>query len=601
MAGPSEAELRRWLGQVRSGGLSRRHFVQRLARLGLSAPMAGLMLANAGTAWAAGAPEPPSAAAPQRRGGGGTLRILMWQGPTLLNPHFATGQKDQEGARLFYEPLAAWDAEGRLVPVLAAEIPSRDNGGLAADGRSVTWKLKPGVRWHDGQPFGADDVVFNWQYASDPATAAVTLGMYEGLRIEKIDALSVRVVFEQPTPFWPGTYSRVQLLPRHRFERFRGSNSRDAPDNLHPVGTGPYRFEAFTPGDLLRGTLNPDYHLPARPYFDRVELKGGGDAVSAARAVLQTGEFDFAWNLQVEDDILRRLEAGGHGQVVVPPSAGSVERILLNAADPDTEVDGERASPKTRHPAFSDPAVRAAMAWLVDRRSVQQYVYGRAGPATDQILTGPPRFRSAHAEDGFSVAKANALLDAAGWRRGADGVRAKGGRALRFVFQTSTNGPRQKTQAIVKQAAQQAGIAIELKTITASVFFSSDIANPDTLSKFYADIEMYTNSMTAPDPARFMEQFLSRQIASKANKWQGLNVARWRNDDYDAAYRAAEFELDPVKRAALFIRMNDLVCGDHHVIPVVERPLVVGLARGLVAPQTGWDLSLGFIHDWCRA
>ena len=94
-------------------------------------------------------------------GGGGALKVLWWQGATLLQPHFANGTKDQEGSRIFYEPLAVWDAEGNLVPILAAEVPSRDNGGLSADGKSVTWKLKKGVTWHDGAPFTADDVVFS--------------------------------------------------------------------------------------------------------------------------------------------------------------------------------------------------------------------------------------------------------------------------------------------------------------------------------------------------------------------------------------------------------------------------------------------------------
>ena len=103
---------------------------------------------------------------PTKRGGGGALRMLWWQGATLLQPHFANGTKDQEGSRIFYEPLAVWDNDGNLVPILAAEIPTRENGGLAADGKSVTWKLKRGVTWHDGKPFTADDCVFTWEYAS---------------------------------------------------------------------------------------------------------------------------------------------------------------------------------------------------------------------------------------------------------------------------------------------------------------------------------------------------------------------------------------------------------------------------------------------------
>src|SRR5689334_6694453 len=194
-----ERELRGLVEQVRVGTLSRRRFVQMMVGLGLTAPLASQMLASAGVAHAQ---TTRGAYAPTKRGGGGALKVLWWQGPTLLNPHFAVGTKDQDGSRVFYEPLAAWDPDGNLVPILAAEIPSRDNGGLAADGKSVTRKLKRDVKWHDGQPFTADDVVFNWEYAADPATAAVTSGSYTTVKVEKIDSHTVKVLFEKPTPFW---------------------------------------------------------------------------------------------------------------------------------------------------------------------------------------------------------------------------------------------------------------------------------------------------------------------------------------------------------------------------------------------------------------
>ena len=165
----NEHELRALIEEVRSGEISRRSFVQRMVALGLTAPMASAMLMHSGVAQAQAA----SSYKATKRGGGGPLKVLWWQGATLLNPHFATGTKDQEGSRIFYEPLAAWDPDGILVPVLAAEIPSCANGGLSKDGKSVTWKLKRGVTWHDGKPFTADDCVFNWEYVKDPATAAV--------------------------------------------------------------------------------------------------------------------------------------------------------------------------------------------------------------------------------------------------------------------------------------------------------------------------------------------------------------------------------------------------------------------------------------------
>jgi peptide/nickel transport system substrate-binding protein len=592
-----ERQLRELIAQVKTGRMSRRRFVQTMVGLGLTAPLASQMLAYSGVAQA----QPASAYKPSRRGGGGPLKMLWWQGATLLNPHFAVGTKDQEGSRIFYEPLAGWDQDGNLIPMLAAEIPSLENGGLARDGMSVNWKLKKGVQWHDGAPVTADDLVFNWAYANDPATAAVTIGTYKDVVVEKLDSHTVRVRFKKPTPFWADAFvgTRGMIIPRHLFEPYRGAKSREAPANLRPVGTGPYRFTDFKPGDMVRGVLNPNYHLPNRPHFDSIEMKGGGDAVSAARAVIQTGEFDYAWNMQVEDEILKRLEAGGKGRAEITPG-GNIEHMMLNATDPWTEVDGERASIKTRHPLFSDPAVRDAMNLLVDRGAVQEHIYGRTGVATANFLNNPERFRSRNTRWEFSVDKANQGLEAAGWKRGPDGVRAKDGKKLKVVFQTSINAPRQKNQAIVKQACQKAGIDVELKSVTASVFFSSDVANPDTYTKFYCDVQMYTTTMTQPDAELFMNQFVSWEAAGKANKWQGRNITRWRSDEYDRTYRAAEGELDPVKRAALYIRMNDLVIAGRHIIPVVYRPRVSAVANKLHAPLSGWDNDLWNLKDWYK-
>src|SRR6266404_2535880 len=574
-----EHELQDAIAAVKTGRTSRRAFVHKIVGLGLTAPFASLLLSQAGVSQAAAKLDYK----PTKAGGGGPLKMLFWQAATLLNPHFAVGTKDQEGSRIFYEPLAAWDPEGNLVPVLAAEIPDLENGGVASDGMSVTWKLKKDVTWHDGRPFTADDVVFNWEYAADPATAATTIGSYQDLKVEKIDPASVRVRFDKPTPFWADAFvgQRGMIIPKHLFEPFKGANSRDAPANLKPIGTGPYRFLDFKPGDLV---------------------KGGGDAVSAARAVIQTGEFDYAWNMQVEDEILLRLESGSsaRGRVEIA-QGGNIEHIELNNTDPWTEVDGERSSLKTKHPLFSDPAVRRALSLLVDRASVEAHIYGRTGIATGNFINNPQRFASKNTKWEFDIGKANKLLDEAGWQRGPDGIRAKDGKKLKLVFQTSINAPRQKTQAIVKQACQKAGIDVELKSVTPSVYFSSDVANPDTYAKFYADIQMYTIGVGAPpDPEAFMRQFLSSEIAAKENKWQGRNVTRWRSEAYDQAFHAAESELDPIKRAALFIAMNDMVVEHGVVIPIVSRPQVYALSSKLNAVLSGWDNTFWNLQDWYR-
>ena len=278
-------------------------------------------------------------------------------------------------------------------------------------------------------------------------------------------------------------------------------------------------------------------------------MKGGGDAVSAARAVLQTGEYDFAWNMQVEDEILVRLEKGGKGHVVISPGGG-IEHMQLNNTDPWTEVDGERASLKTKHPILSRsggaPGARPADRPRLGREAHlrphrpgdgQLHQQSRALPLEDDEVRVQHRQGQRPARQG-------------GWAKGADGIRAKDGKKLKFVYQTSINQPRQKTQAIVKQACQKAGIEIEVKAVTASVFFSSDVANPDTYPHFYADLQEYSNGMNAPDPEVFLRQFCSWEAATKANKWQGRNITRWQNQEYDDIHKAAQVELDPVKRAA---------------------------------------------------
>ena len=595
-----EHELRQMIDQVKAGRLGRRAFVQAMVGLGLTAPLAAQMLASAGVAQAQ--PKAGGMFNPTKRGGGGQLKVLWWQAPTLLNPHFATGTKDQDGSRIFYEPLASFDPEGNLFAVLAAEVPSVQNGGVSKDGRSVTWKLKKGVTWHDGKPFTAADVVFNWEFVKDPKTAARTIGAYTDIeKIDVLDSHTVRLVFKKPVPFWANAFCGVNgmIIPKHLFEPYMGEKSREAPNNLKPVGTGAFKFVDFKPGDIVRGEINQSYHIPNRPFFDSIEMKGGGDAVSAARAVMQTGEYDYAWNMQVEDEILKRFEQGGRGKADIV-TTGNIEHIQCNQTDPWTEVDGERSSIKTKHPFLTDPAVRQALSVLVDRASVQEQIYGRTALTTANFLNAPAPFVSKNNRWEFNVDKANQILEAAGWKKGADGIRAKDGKKLKMVYQTSINAPRQKTQQIVKQACAKAGIEVEIKSVTASVFFSSDPANLDTYPHFATDLQMYTVTETVPDPQDFMLQFTPWEIASKENKWQGRNITRWQSEEYGKLHKTAEAEVDPVKRAALFIQMNDMVIKNVVVIPVAWRPRVSAVSNKLKLTQSGWDSDFWQLPFWYR-
>jgi peptide/nickel transport system substrate-binding protein len=390
------------------------------------------------------------------------------------------------------------------------------------------------------------------------------------------------------------------ILPKHLFAAYKGANARQAPYNLKPVGTGPYTLVDFKPGDVALYAMNPHYHVPNCPFFDTVEGKGGGDATSAARAVLQTGEFDFAGDMQVDKDVMERLaQQGRKGTFRIVPGT-QVERIDLNRTDPWTEVEGERSSLKVPHPFFTDLRVRQAFALAVDRRTIAEQLYGAAGQPTSNFLNSPKPFQSPNTRWEFDLEKAAQLLEQAGWQRGSDGIRLKDGRRMKVLFQTTTNLVRQKTQAIVKQALERIGIEVELKAVPANVFAASDPGNPDTNSHFYADMQMFFYAFGI-DPQGQMRSFVSWEIAQKANNWAGRNLVRWANAEYDRLWKQAETELDPVKRAALFIRMNDLLIEDVVVIPVVWRKTVSAVShtlRGLgLSP---WVPNLSDLAFWYR-
>jgi len=532
-----------------------------------------------------------------------TLKLLYWQAPTILNPHLAQGSKDFEASRITYEPLASFDKDGKLVPFLAAAIPSLENGGVAKDGKSVTWKLKQGVKWSDGKPFTAADVVFTYQFVSNSAVGATTSANYQAIKsVEAVNDYTVKINFQEPNPAWslPFVGSNGPIIPRHIFEKYNGSNAREAPANLLPVGTGPYKVVEFKPGDIVIYEANSFFREANKPFFKRVELKGGGDATSAARAVLQTGDVDFAWNLQVEAPILKQLEAAGKGRLDI--SFGSfLERIAINQTDPNKKTkDGERSSIEFPHPFFKDIKVRQAFNYAIDRDTINQQLYGQTGRAVTNILVAPDIYNSTNTKYEFDLKKAAALLDEAGWKdSNSNGIRDKNGVELKVLFQSSVNPVRQKTQEIVKQSLTSIGVGVELKSIDSSIFFSSDPANPDTLARFQADLQMFSTGNTNPDPGTYLKAWTCNEIPQKKNNWSKPNSSRYCNPEYDKLWQKSNTELDPQKRRQLIIQMNDLLIKEQAVIPLISRANVNGVSNRIIGIDvTPWDDRTWNIKDW---
>ena len=177
----------------------------------------------------------------------------------------------------------------------------------------------------------------------------------------------------------------------------------------------------------------------------------------------------------------------------------------------------------------------------------------------------------------------------------------KDGIEMQVVFQTSVNPLRQKTQAIVKQGLQSIGVGVELKSIDASVYFSSDVSNNDTLEHFYADLQMYTTGNASPDPSAYMKFHTCAQIPQKANNWSGDNNARYCNPEYDRLYQKSIKELDPDKRTSMFILMNDLLVKEVVIIPLVHRANVTAFSKSITGYElTPWDSRTWDIMNWKR-
>jgi peptide/nickel transport system substrate-binding protein len=361
----------------------------------------------------------------------------------------------------------------------------------------------------------------------------------------------------------------------------------------------------FSPGDVLTLVPNPNYREQNKPFFAEIDIKGGGDAPSAARAVLQTGEYDYAWNLQVEAQVLNGLMQGGKGELVTGPGGG-VEQVLFNQADPNTEIDGERSSLKSKHPFLTDIKVRQAMALAIDRETMAKQLYGPTGNATSNILTTPSNLASKNTTLEYNVDKANQILDQAGYTRGSDGIRmTPSGVRMHVVYQTTINTLRQKEQDIVKAGWQQIGIETELKSVDAGVFFSADPGNPDTNSHFYTDVEMYTTTFGSPFPLNFMKSWYSgnpeTDVAQKSNNWAGRNYTRWISPEYNSLLDQVKSETDPQKAAQLWMQLNDMVINNYITVPLIDRLNTDGKVKTLqgpiLSPFDDWSWN---IADWTK-
>jgi peptide/nickel transport system substrate-binding protein len=542
------------------------------------------------------------------RGADGHVNVLYWQAPSILNPYLSSGTKDVETASLILEGLAGFNEKGEVIPRLAVDIPTVANGGITEDLTQITWKIKPGMLWSDGTPVTSADAKFTYEYCTHPEGGCAQAARYEGISaIETPDAETVIIKFAapKPNPYTAFVGGTSPILQAAQFANCLGAAASTCTDqNFMPIGTGPFVVTDFKVNDTVSLAANPNYRDPAKPAFATMTVKGGGDAVAAARAVLETGEFDYAWNTQINPEQQTQMAAAGKG-VLLNGFGTLVERIEMNMTNPSADLpEGERSTVKHPHPMLSDIKVRKALSMAIDRQILVDIGYGSAGRATCNLVPAPEMFASPNTDCiAQDMEGAKALLEEAGWvDTNGDGIREKDGVDMKILYQTSVNPVRQDFQAVIKDWWTELGVNVELKTVDASVFFGGDAGSPDTFQKFYSDVEMYANNFDGTDPEPYLAQYMCDKIPGPDNQWQGENINRFCDPAYDALVGELSQTSDMAKRGEIAIRLNEMLTKDSYVVvPLVDRGRLSAASNTLggVILNT-WDTELWNASDWFR-
>ncbi len=543
------------------------------------------------------------------RGSDGQLNIIYWQAPSIMNPYLSGGTKDLEAASLVVEPLARYNDKGALVPYLVDEVPTVANGGISEDLTSITWKLSEGLLWSDGTPVTSADLAFTAKYCMDPEGGCAQAAKFEGVQtVEEIDTLTVKVTFDspKPNPYGPFSGNQSPILQAAQFAECLGAKAPECTDaNFMPIGTGPFVVTDFRTNDVIQMEANQNFRDPAKPAFATLTLKGGGDATAAGRAVLETGEFDYAWNLQLAPDVIASMAEAGVG---TPISAFGtlVERLEMNLTNPSADLpEGERATVMHPHPFLSEFDVRHALSMAIDRELLVEVGYGQAGRPTCNLVPGPEIYASTDNTGCLvqDIEGAKALLEGAGWTdTNGNGIRDKDGVELNILFQTSTNAVRQDFQALIKEWWGEIGVETELRNLDGSVFFGGDPGSPDTFQRFYADVEMYANNFDGTDPQAYLSAYQCGREPRPDSQWQGENINRFCDPAYDALIDELGATADIDKRGDLARQMNNMVTRDTMtIVPLVDRGRVSAKSNTLggVILNT-WDSELWNVADWYR-
>ena len=485
------------------------------------------------------------------------VRIAFPQEPDSLNPYYSNMWFAALLGPLYLNTaLLEFNDKAEAIPVIAKEIPSAANGGISADGKTITYKLRDDVKWSDGTPLTADDYVFTWQMIMSDKNAVASRDPYDKVvdKVEAKDKTTLVVTFKEPYAPWQ---AKVFLalptggsgaLPKHILEPvFKDKGSIDQADwNRKPtVGVGPFVFKEWQSGSSLTFVANPSYYK-GKPKLDQIFVKIVPDD-AAQIAALKAGDSDIGTFISYED--MPDLEKLGTVDLVLTPS-GYQESWFMNLS----------TAPKTAgHPALQDVNVRKALVMAVDREKIVKDLLGGRTKVSATFWDGMPYANPSEKPLAYDLEGAKKLLDDAGWKVGKDGIREKtiGGKVvkLKLRYATTTRETRKNVQAIVQQMWKAAGVDVELINHQSDLFFAG-YAEKGPIALGQYDIEEHSTNPAFPDPE--FVSWLCSEIPTDANP-SGTNSQFICDKDLDALFAKQSTTVDAAARTKIFYDIGKML------------------------------------------
>lgn len=543
-------------GKPGHAGLDRRQLLAGAAALGTALGASTAKAFTLGTG-AGGLAEAPSDLLTRVAGTeAGTLIYGLTQEAVNFNPllYVNTGVETSVEFAVF-DSLWKIDETGKFIPNLALEIPSVANGGISADGLTWTIKLRQDVKWHDGQPFTAKDVVFTYQTMVNPKIAVRGRAGHDRVKaFVATDDHTVQATLNEPFAPYLVVWQKTSIIPQHLLADIPDMNT--AAFNTQPVGTGPFKFRTRVAGDRIEFDGNPDYHGDG-PHLKTLIQKYVPDQ-QVLYAQFQTGQVSILDLQGLPPELLPRARQLPN-KVVTPVSTNFVEFIYFNCGKPQ----------------FADKRVRQALYLAMDKKSLIDKLYFGVPSRTLSYL--PPdhwAYNSALKDPGYDPVKAAAMLDEAGWKVGASGLREKDGNKLSFTISTTAgNKSRERSQQFLQQNLKAINVEMTINNMPASVVWGEY-----TVKSQFDSLQVAWDPLLYPDPD-YGARIMSGQIPAKGG--DGANYVQFQNKEIDELSRRGVAEVDQDKRKQIYARIQEILLDELPFAPLFVLPLIVGTDKSV--------------------